>query len=349
MTCLDRRGFLALGVSGTLGLAAGAAAEPFRRAPQQTSAGSGPRRIDLHHHFAPPAWIADVAGRPLLQPANTRWTPAQSIEDMDRGGVAAAVVSITNPGLWFGDTAQARRLARACNEYGAKLVQDNPTRFGLFASVPLPDVDAALAEIEFAYGALKADGIGLFTSYGDRWLGHESFRPVLAELNRRRAVVTVHPTAADCCRNLAYAPGVGPGSIEYGTDTTRAITGLAFGGDAVRFPDIRWIWSHAGGTVPFLAGRIEGAAGNAKAALPNGFIAELKKFHYDVAGAANKGALASLLQIVPATQIVFGTDFPPGGTAAAQAKALADTKLFSAMDLRAIDRDNAVRLLPRFT
>jgi predicted TIM-barrel fold metal-dependent hydrolase len=330
---------------------AGVAGFPFAAramAGAQGAGAGGPRRIDMHHHFAPPAWIAGVAGRPLLQPANTRWTPEQSIDDMDRGGVAAAVVSITNPGLWFGDASQARRLARACNEYGAKLVQDHPTRFGLFAAMPLPDVDATLEEIEFGLDQLKADGIGLFTSYGDRWLGHPDFRPVMAELNRRKAVVTVHPTAADCCRNLPYAPGVGPGSIEYGTDTTRAITGVAFSGDAVRYPDIRWIWSHAGGSVPFLAGRIEGAARNAKDALPNGFIAELKKFHYDVAGAANRGALVSLLDLVAPAQIVFGTDFPPGGTAAAVAKALADTRLFSADALQSIDRRNAVALLPRF-
>jgi predicted TIM-barrel fold metal-dependent hydrolase len=214
--------------------------------------------------------------------------------------------------------------------------------------MPLPDVDATLQEIAYAYDTLRVDGIGLFTSYGDRWLGHPAFRPVMEELNRRKAVVAVHPTAADCCRNLSYAPGVGPGSIEYGTDTTRAIIGVAFSGDAVRFPDIRFIWSHAGGTVPFLASRIEGAANAAREALPNGFTAELKKFHYDVAGAANRGALASLLQLVAPTQIVFGTDFPPGGTSAAVGTALADVGLFSESDLRAIDRENAVRLLPRF-
>ena len=344
MTTIDRRTFL----TAALGVAGAARFSRHIDAAQQATTVGNPRRIDMHHHFAPPAWIADVKGRPLLQPANTRWTPEQSIEDMDRGGVAAAVVSITNPGLWFGDPAQSRRLARACNEYGAKLVSDHPTRFGLFAAVPLPDVDAALAEIAYAYDTLKTDGIALFTSYGDKWLGNPGFRPVMEELNRRRAVVTVHPTAADCCRNLAYAPGVGPGSIEYGTDTTRAIMGVAFSGDAVRYPDIRFIWSHAGGTVPFLAGRIEGAASGAKEALPNGFAAELKKFFYDLAGAANRGAMASLLQVVAPTQIVFGTDFPPGGTSAAVAKALAETGLFSESDLRGIDRGNAIRLLPRF-
>ena len=341
---MDRRTFLTavLGATGAARFSQGIAAVQ-----QSTSAGN-PRRIDVHHHFAPPAWIADVKGRPLLQPANTRWTAEQSIDDMDRGGVAAAVVSITNPGLWFGEAAQTRRLARACNEYGARLVSDHPTRFGLFAAIPLPDVDAALAEIAYAYDTLKTDGMALFTSYGDKWLGNPVFRPVMEELNRCKAVVTVHPTAADCCRNLTYAPGVGPGSIEYGTDTTRAIMGVAFSGDAVRFPDIRFIWSHAGGSVPFLAGRIEGAASGAKEALPNGFAAELKRFYYDIAGATNRGALASLLQLVAPTQIVFGTDFPPGATSAAVAKALVDVGLFSESDLRAIDRGNAVRLLPRF-
>jgi len=342
---IDRRRFLSALASATV--AAAAAPDLLLRA-AQPPAGAAAGRIDVHHHFAPPAWIADVRGRPLLQPANTRWTPAQSIDDMDRGGVAAAIVSITNPGLWFGDARQTERLARACNEYGAKLVQDHPGRFGLFAAMPLPDVDATLKEIAYAYDVLKADGVGLLTSYGDTWLGNRAFRPVMEELNRRKAIVHVHPTAANCCRNLEYAPGVGAGSIEYGTDTTRAIMGIAFSGDAVRFPDVRFIWSHAGGSVPFLAGRIEGASNNAREALPRGFMAEVRKFHYDLAGAANRGAIASLQQLVPATQILFGTDFPPGGSSAGVAKTLAELGMFSASDLRAIDRENAVRLLPRF-
>ena len=343
---IDRRRFL--GAIASAGIAAAASPDRLLGAAQRAAGGVAGGRIDMHHHFAPPAWIAEVRGRRLLQPANTRWTPALSLDDMDRGGVAAAVVSITNPGLWFGDAKQTERLARACNEYGAKLVQDHPARFGLFAAMPLPDVEATLKEIAYAYDVLKADGVGLLTSYGDVWLGNRAFRPVMEELNRRRAVVAVHPTAANCCKSLEYAPGVGPGSIEYGTDTTRAIMGVAFSGDAVRFPDIRFIWSHAGGSVPFLAGRIEGASNNAKEALPHGFVAELKKFYYDLAGAANRGAIASLRELVPASQIVFGTDFPPGGTSAAVATTLAELGMFSASDLRAIDRDNAVRLLPRF-
>jgi 6-methylsalicylate decarboxylase len=194
MLDVDRRRLL-ISAARTVGLAAvcGSRLSTFAQAPVTAKA----TRIDIHHHFAPPAWIGEAAGRPLLQPANTRWTPAQSIEDMDRGGVAAAVVSITNPGLWFGDRSATARLARACNEYGARLVQDHPLRFGLFAAMPLPDVDATLKEIGYACDTLEADGIGLFTSYGDMWLGNAAFRPVMEELNRRKAVVHVHPTAAN--------------------------------------------------------------------------------------------------------------------------------------------------------
>jgi predicted TIM-barrel fold metal-dependent hydrolase len=347
MIDLDRRRFLT-GALASLGLGAAAGGDRLAAFTQAAAAVKPRRIIDMHHHFAPPAWVAEVKGRPLLQAANTTWTPAKSIEDMDRGGVAAAVVSITNPGMWFGDLAVTRRVARACNDYGAKLVQDYPNRFGLFAAMPLPDVEGTLKEIAYAYDVLKADGVGLMTSYGDTWLGNPAYRPVMEELNRRRAIVTVHPTAANCCRNLDYAPGVNPGSMEYGTDTTRAIMGVTFSGDAVRFPEIRFIWSHAGGTAPFLAGRIDGASAGAKDRLPNGFMSELKKFYYDLAGAANPGAVASLLKLVTTQQILFGTDFPPGGTGLDVANALVKLGVFSDSDLRAVDRENAVRLLPRF-
>ncbi len=341
MTRLDRRTFLT-GAVGSLGLSL--SCETLPGFAQQAASGRT-QLIDVHHHFAPPAWIAEVKGRPLLQPANTTWTPARSIEDMDRGGVAAAIVSITNPGLWFGDAAATRRVTRACNEFGARLVHDHPRRFGLFAAMPLPDIDGTLREIEYAYDTLKTDGIALFTSYGDIWLGNAQFRPVMEELNRRKAVVHVHPTAANCCRNLEY--GAAPGTIEYGTDTTRAMIGVTFSGDAARFPAVRFIWSHAGGSAPFLAGRIDGGSRNAPERMPNGFIQEAQKFYYDTAGATNRGALASLLQLVPSSQVLFGTDFPPGGTSAEISKALAAIGFFTDSDLRMIERENAVRLLPR--
>src|SRR6476660_8743055 len=136
MSVLDRRTFLTAALA-SLGATAASTRDRTALAAQQPAASSdNPRRIDMHHHFAPPAWVADVKGRPLLQPANTRWTPEQSIDDMDRGGVAAAVVSITNPGIWFGDKAQTGRLAPACNDYGAALLRDRPKRFGLFPVLP---------------------------------------------------------------------------------------------------------------------------------------------------------------------------------------------------------------------
>ena len=347
-TGLDRRRALA-----RLTALAGAAlsgnsllASAFAQAPPVAAA--KPHRIDVHHHFSPPKWLAEVKGNALLQRANADWTPARSIEDMDQAGVAASIVSITNPGLPFSDKAVLGRLARECNDYGARLVQDNPKRFGLFATMPMPDVDATLAEIAYAYDTLKADGVHLFTSYGDTWLGATAYEPVMAELHRRKAIVHVHPTVASCCKDLV--PDVPPGIMEYGTDTTRAILGLLFSGAAVRYPDIQFIWSHAGGTAPFLAGRIEGNVQRLKdreTRLPKGAMHEMRRFHYDVAGAANEGALASLLKLVTASQVLFGTDFPPAGPSVKVVKALAGLG-FSAADLQAIDRDNAVRLLPRF-
>ncbi len=318
---LSRRRLVAGGAAAlAVGAATGGSPVPAAaQAPAQA------QRIDVHHHFS----------------------PAKSIEDMDKGGVAAAVVSVTNPGLWFGDAATTHQLARECNDYGARLVQDHPARFGLFAATPMPDVDATLREIEYAYDQLKADGIHFFTSYGDVWFGDPRFTPVMDELNRRKAVIHIHPTAANCCKNLI--PDVSAGIMEYGTDTTRAILGVMFSGTATRFPDIRYIWSHGGGTVPFLAGRIEGSVSRLKdhaQRLPNGAMHELKKFYYDTAGAANPGALASLTKLVTTAQVLFGTDFPPGGSSVDVAKRLAEYG-FGAGDLAAIGRDNALRLLPR--
>src|SRR2546427_3391229 len=309
MNEFNRRDFLTSAMA-AVGLSAAARRDGFA-AFMQGAAGARAQRIDVHHHFAPPAWVAEVKGRPLLQTANTTWTPEKSIDDLDRAGSAAAVISITNPGLWFGDSQTTNRIARACNEYGANLVQRYPTRFGLFAAMPLPDIDATLKEIAYAYDTLKVDGIGLFTSYGDKWLGNPAFRPVMEELNRRKAVVHVHPTAANCCRNLDY--GTAPGSIEYGTDTTRAIIGVTFNGDTTRYPDVRFIWSHGGGSAPFLAGRIDGGSRNAADRMPAGFIPRAEKVLYHTAGGANHGTHPQPVGAGGASRIFVRTQLSPGG------------------------------------
>ena len=188
--------------------------------------------------------------RALLQPPTIAWTIEKSLEDMDKAGVATSITSITTPGVWIGDNAQGRRVARECNDYAARLVVDYPGRFGMFAALPLPDIEASLKEIEYGLDVLKADGICLFTSYRDKWLGDPAFEPVMAELNRRKAVVYTHPEAPVCCRGLI--PGINEAVIEYGTDTSRAIARLLFTGTASRYPDITWIFSHGGGVLPML-------------------------------------------------------------------------------------------------
>jgi predicted TIM-barrel fold metal-dependent hydrolase len=227
------------------------------------------------------------------------------------------------------------------------LVGDRRGRFGLFAAIPMYDVEGAQREIAYALDVLKADGIGLLTSYGDKWLGDPVFFPIMEELNRRKAVVYTHPTAANCCGNLQ--PGVQPVMIEFGTDTTRAIASVLFTGNARRFRDIRWIFSHAGGTMPFLIERfvrnpilVPGSA----PLFPEGVAAELRRFYYDTAQVANPAAMSALTKVVPVSQIVLGTDFPYR-TGLDQVKGLRDCGVFSEPDLKRIERDTALSLLPR--
>lgn len=304
------------------------------------------RRIDIHHHFATPAWIQMVSskktsGYQTWQP----YTPAKAIEDMDRGGVAVSMLSVTTPGIWFGDREETRRLARELNEYGARMVSDYKGRFGLFAVLPLPDVNASLREIEYAFDTLKADGVGLLSSIGNRWHGDPEFAPVFVELNRRKAVVYTHASAPPCCQNLQ--PGISEVTIEYNTDTSRTIISLIESGRATECPDIRFIFSHAGGTMPSLAGRYLGSAASAESlarpAEMNSKLYHLRRFYYDTAGSTNPVQMTSLKMIVPATQIVFGTDFPFGHSAAT-AQGLQKCG-FTPDELRGIDRENALRIL----
>lgn len=304
-----------------------------------------PRLIDLHHHFFPPAFVAAALDRYRQREKTivSEWTPQKALEEMNRRGVATAVLSITTPGIWFGDAQAARTLARQCNEYAARMVKDHPTRFGFFAAIPLPDAEGSLREVEYALDVLKADGIGLMTSYGDRWLGDPGFAPVLDELNRRKAVVYVHPTAANCCRDLM--PDVPTPLVELPHDTTRAITNLLYSGSFARLRDTRFIFSHGGGTIPVLAGRISqlGTLFGSDKRVPNGVEYELKRLYYEIANSANAHTMAALLSLVPVSQIMFGTDYPfvPIEITADGMHALG----LSDKDLRAIGGDNALALL----
>jgi len=258
-------------------------------------------------------------------------------------GIAVAVLSQVQPGTWFGDVHESRALSRAINEYGAKLVQEHPGRFGLFATITPLDVDGSLKEIEYAFDTLKADGVGLMTSYGERYLGDAAFAPVWQELDRRKSVIYTHPTQAPCCSKLSTE--VSASTIEYATDTSRTMASILFSGTAVRYPNIRWIFSHGGGTVPFLLSRftVAEASMKDKSRLPDGVVPELRKFYYDTAQANHAGALAALLKLVPTSQVLLGTDFPFRHC---------DDEIegitnfgFSPADIYAIERDNALRLL----
>lgn len=299
-------------------------------------------RIDIHHHIVSPGYSAALKERGQRHAA---WSLEKSLEDMDRHGIATSVTSLIQPAVSFCDVALGRELAREANEYAARVSSDYRGRFGAFATLPLPDTEGSLAEIEHAHDTLKTEGFCLMTSYGGRYLGDASFRPVLEELNRRAAVVYTHPLSPECCG--AIADEVPPSAIEYAVDTTRTMASLLFSGMAARYPDIRWIFSHSGGVTPFLLSRFthhESTMNDREEKLPLGVVHELRKFHYDTAQGNHAGALAALLKMAPVSQLLYGTDFP--FRSGAEVNAGLAQYGFSPAELLAIERDNALRLLP---
>jgi len=340
-TEVSRRGFL----GGVAAVAATAAASGI--APPVALAQAKPHRIDVHHHIVPPAWLnaMDIIGR--TNPPLARWSVQRTLDDMDKGGVATSITSPTAPQVSTLGIPVAIKIARDSNEFSKKMESDHKGRFGTFAMLPMPHIDATLKEIEYAFDTLKVDGVGILTNYGDKWLGYPYFDPIWAELNRRKATVYTHPSDANCCVNLVQA--VPSSAIEWGTDTTRTIANLIFGGSAQKFPDINWIFSHGGGALTsfserFLLQMPSGPPYQGKISREQ-VQALLNRFHYDTAQVANSVALGALAKLVPVSQIVYGTDFPYR-TAADHTKGL--TAFFSPDDLKKVDRDNALRLLPRW-
>ena len=311
------------------------------------------QRIDVHHHYYPPVYLEAmkrVGGREgagVAFPGVAQWTPSRTLEEMDRHGVTTAILSLSPPGPRMLDRAGNRSLARACAEYGAGLIERYPGRFGLFAPTPMPRIDDTLEEITYALDVLKADGVALMTSYGDKWLGDPLFDPVLSELNRRRALVYVHPLAAPC--SLDLMPWVPDPLIEYPHDTSRAILSLMFSGSLTRYPDIRFIFCHAGGTIPMLAGRINHSGSNRPflTRVPKGIDYELRKLYYDIALAAFKPSLAALFAYVPISQVLLGSDYP-FSSIGLSLEGLEEMNLGRG-DLEAIYFSNAERLIPRMS
>ena len=340
----SRRAFLGT----TTALGAVLALPRFARGAAGDALDPPPRRIDVHHHFFPPGWLEHMQQRPPgPSPVMREWTTARVLEHMDKSGVATAIASLSPWGVAFAEAAQLPKLTRVCNDYAAQMIRDHPGRFGLFAAMPLPDVDASLKEIAYALDTLKADGVGLMTSYGDKWPGDPVFAPVFEELDRRQAVVYFHPTTAACCGNLI--PGLNPAPLEWPFDTARAVASLLFNGSLVRFPKIRCIFSHAGGALPALSGRITNMSKTNKDLsnfAPQGIPAEFAKLHFDTANAFFAPSMAALMELVPMSQILFGSDYPYF-TLEENVAGLGEIRLNGA-ERQAINRGNAARLMPQY-
>jgi predicted TIM-barrel fold metal-dependent hydrolase len=302
-------------------------------------------RINVHHHFLPPGYMKAVEDRMEMGRGRQRaasWSPAADLELMDASGIQLTIGSISIPGVWFGNVGFSRKTARLWNEYAAAVARDFPGRYGFFAVIAPPDVEGSLAEIDYALNVLKADGIALVSSYDGRWLGDPAFRPVMEELNRRKAVVFVHPAGVG---EDATPPGIRAHILEGSFDTTRTIFSLIANGVLSNCPDIRFIFAHGGGCAPFLAGRAATLSSRTGDMTPERIGALLKTLYFDTAIMINQPALAALVSFCPASQILLGIESP---ILSPEAEMRAWNDLSIDADLRrCIERGNALALLGR--
>jgi predicted TIM-barrel fold metal-dependent hydrolase len=310
---------------------------------------TAPARIDIHCHaisdFLRQALKAAGKGA-TISTGTPAWSEETHLGLMKASGTAVSVVSISQPGVHFGDDEEARRLARRCNEYFAEL-RERHDSFAAFAVTPLPDIEGAIAEISHALDVLRLDGIGLLASYGETFLGDEMFDPVLKVLNERSAVVHIHPNFHPGSRKLALKlPGF---LIEFPFDTTRASVNMIFSGALVRFPQIRFILSHAGGTLPFLASRL--LAGLAidphfSDLTPARIERAVRHFWYDTALSTGPALLAALTAAADPARILFGTDFPYAPHHLVDAEVADLERHLDEETRQRIYRDNALALFP---
>jgi 6-methylsalicylate decarboxylase len=311
------------------------------------------RAIDVHHHFLPDDYRAALirAGhdRPDGMPAIPLWSETQALEFLEQQGIATAFLSISSPGVRLDETSAASALARLANETAAALGASHPGRFGSFAALPMPDTDACLTEIAYAFDVLKADGVTLLTNYANVYLGDPAHDTIFDELNRRKAIVFVHPTSPGCCSHVGL--GFPRPLLEFMFETTRTVTNLIYSGTLDRCPDIEWIIPHAGATLPVLASRMD----MARLMAPDQChstqsVAEyLKRFHYDLAGPRTDAALRALLGITDPSRLLYGSDWPftSQGGVGMMREAILQTAVFDANQLEQIWSGNARRLFAR--
>jgi 6-methylsalicylate decarboxylase len=269
--------------------------------------------VDTHHHILPDFfWQATESGDdPVGGIAPPPWSRASALSFLDDAGIDVAVTSISTPGVHTGDDSAARLLARRCNELAAEMIRDRPDRFAGFACLPLPDVDGALAELAYALDDLRLDGVLLFSNVRGVYLGDSRFAPLFDELQRRAAVVFVHPNPSP--DPSAHSLGLPDTLIDFTADTTRAIAQLLYSNTFARTRDVKFIFAHAGGTVPFLAKRfgiidemnvIPGAQARETAA------ETFRHLYWDTAASWGDPVLQMLRDVVGIDHVVFGTDFP---------------------------------------
>ena len=269
--------------------------------------------IDSHHHLLPDFFWQETenAHAPVGGLAPLRWSKEASISFMDEAGIDMAVVSLSTPGVHTGDSAKAQALARRCNEFAAELLRERPDRFASFACLPLPDIDASLEELAYAFDILELDGVVLFTNANAVYLGDAVLESVFEELERRRAVVFVHPNPSPDV--AAHSLGLPDNVIDFPTDTNRVVAQMHYTGRFARTPNVKYIFSHAGGSILYLAARfaIIDEMGFIPGAEQRGTAADMfRRMYWDTALAAGDPVLRMLRDVAGMTQVLFGTEFP---------------------------------------
>jgi predicted TIM-barrel fold metal-dependent hydrolase len=309
--------------------------------------------IDTHHHMLPEFFFeatnekANPVGGLKPQP----WTIENSLAFMDELEIDVAVTSISTPGIQLPDRHASRKLARKCNDFAAMLVSKHPRRFGALASVPMPNVDDAIEEICYALDVLKLDGVVLFTNSQGIYLGDQRMKPLFKELQRRKTTVFIHPNASPDA--VAHELGLTDNLIDFPGDTTRAIAQLHYGGTFAETPDVKYVFSHAGGTAPYLAGRfaiVDEMKIMGDSSVTGTAAETFRRLYWDTALAWSDPVINHLRHIAGIDKIAFGTDFPYIRKDLAIKGKL---RLKSNPDLSAEDKiklfgGNAFELFPRF-
>ena len=310
----------------------------------QTATGG---RIDTHMHFYPSFYADAIRKAGAESYGFPNWSVPRALDYMGKYHIAAGILSVSTPGASFLKGADARKLSRELNEATVQLGKDNPGRFGCFATMPMPDVEGTVEEIGYAFDRLAVDGVCLLTNYEGVYLGDGKFAPIFDELNRRRAVVFVHPAPPTFDAALGSALAV----TEFPFDTSRAMTQLMYSGTVKRCPNIRFILSHAGGALPMVSNRIaEMSRQPAMHALVSQqeIEAHIRSFYYDLAITAHPNSLAALREVTSPSQILFGNDWPYAPDYAIELNIKGFEKLpLGAAERPAVEHTNAFSLFPR--